>query len=133
MRVLKACIHRHGAVWFKTRPRRYVRVVAADDRRQIFQTFPPTGIVTMHEAEEALEDTRKLKKKSDCVAVCYMRGIDYDRLITYYHVVERLNRVFCSAHATEEHLKPAQPQPRFLAGLLFVLCAALSTPALEDL
>jgi hypothetical protein len=85
------------------------------DGRQIFQTTPPRGFVSLEMAGAAFDALHRLAREDDMVALCGRYGIDYDRLMLYYKLVvalERQYRMDAASSAVPTTLLPTTLRPK---------------------
>jgi hypothetical protein len=73
------------------------RSVICRDRRQIFQTAPPTASnISLRYIEELSEAAVRLSER-DKYDYFYSNGVDYERVKAYYDIVSRLNSCVAAA------------------------------------
>jgi hypothetical protein len=93
------CIRRGGAST-KIRPSR-----SHHERRQIFQTQPPSGDLSYAEIVDAMHMADHMSAWRERVDYCASIGIDYDRVVRYYGIVRSLD----AAYNTTLRLKRPSP------------------------
>jgi len=76
--------------------------VICRDRRQIFQTAPPTtSSISLRYIEELSEAAVRLSER-DKHDYFYSNGVDYDRVKAYYDIVSRLNGSVTTANSYKD-------------------------------